>query len=326
MPRLPTAARLLVGALLTLVLLAPLAQAQVPAPRIDVTLDQDTLRLGANGTATVTATLRYTDDVPNAQGTVTLTVDAPEGWVVVIQPAPTFPMNAGSTQTVTLDVTAPPGTDGRDGGDALLTATMTAGAGRPTGTATATLALERAPLAPLPPADAWPVLLAAALVLVALGLVTFAFLRQARGRAADRAAILARETGITLAQASDPMPFGDRREVALRVAVRNRSMTPRVALLLVRDITPGWCAAVNLPRKELAPGETFTATLTVRPPDSAPLGAAATVVLAARPEEALERDERLTLQVQAPDAHPATNGARLFRTTREGVVPKLLRP
>ena len=331
MPRSPA----LAAGALVLLALAATAHAQVAQPQVAVTLEEDALRLDADGTATVNATVRYTDPVPAAQGTVTLAAVAPDGWTVAIEPAASFPLNAGGSQTVTLRLTAPAAGTGAEAADATLTATVDAGPGR-TATGSATLGLARLDPLPPPPPDNTPLLLAGvAAALLVLGLAAAVLVarrrrlarlaaeRDAAARAAAaRAAFLARETGIRIAPAGEAQPFGDRREVAVRLRVHNASDRPRVALVEVKDATAGWLAAVNVPRRELRSGEDMVVTLTARPPDGAPLGATATVVVAARPEEAREMDERVTLDLRAPDAR--SSGAPPL-AHRDGVLPKRLR-
>lgn len=324
------------GALVLLVLALP-ALAQVPAPQVAIALESASLSLGASNTTLVNATVTYTDTVPTAQASVTLAVEAPDGWTIVIEPSPEFPMNAGSSQTVTLNITAPAALAGALAGDATLTATATSGPGRAPGTASATLALTRVDPPPPPPTDYTPLVIGLVLAALVAGAGGAAYARQRRlareaaareaaeRAAAERAAYLARETGISIAANGEPLPFGDRREVAVRLTVKNTSERDRVALVEVKESPKGWLAAVNVPRRELQAGEDMVVTLTARPPDGAPLGAFARVVVAARPEEAQELDERVTLAITAPDARPPPNGSHPSVVPRDGVVPKILR-
>lgn len=321
------------AALLALVLVAVApALAQVPAPQVTVTLDAARLDVGAGNLTLVNATVAYADAVPGQTANVQLVVAAPDGWTATLDKA-TLALAPGGSDVVQVALQAPAAGQGAATGKVALTANANAGAGR-TATATAALDATRVDPLPPPPPDNTPLLLGAAalllLALVGLGLwmrqrrrARYAAERQAAERAAaERAAYLARETGITLAIAGPPEPFGDRREVAQRFTVQNASDRPRVALVDVAEVPPGWLAAVNVPRRELRPGEAMTITLTTRPPDGAPLGATARIVLAARPEEARELDARVTLDVRAPDARPSPTPPLAHR---DGVIPKVLR-
>lgn len=322
-PTAPRRALALAGVLVLVALAAPVT-AQVPAPQVSVSLDLAGVRLDPGQATWVNGTVAYEDAVPGATANVQLAVSAPDGWSVTLD-RQAVPVNAGGTAAFILLVEAPAHAVGD--GAALVTATANTGAGRPPATATTELALAWvAPSLPPPPADLAP-WIAGALVLTSAGALVVVILLARRRRhiareAAERAAFLARETGITLEQASAPAPFGDRREVAVRVKVTNASDRPRVALVEVVGAAGGWHAAVNLPRRELAPGEVLLVTLIAQPPEGAPLGARTTVTLAAKPEEARERDERVTLDLEAPDARPSA--AHMFGR-REGVVPKALR-
>lgn len=325
------------GALALLALIASPALAQVPAPQVTVTLDETSLSLEANGTTTLQATVSYTDTIPASQGTATLVVEAPEGWVIVIEPSTTFQVNAGASQTVTLNITAPAALTGAQLGDAVLTASVNVGTGRPTGTASAQVALTRIDPPPPPPTDYTPVIVGvSATLLLAAGAVAMSLRKRRLAReaaerealeraAAEKAAYIARETGITVAPAGEPMPFGDRREVAVRLTVKNVSPRDRIARVDVVESPEGWLAAVNVPRRELKAGEDMVVTLTARPPDRAPLGAHARIVIAAKPEEARELDERVTLHLDAPDARPPIHGSHASVVVRDGVIPKMLR-
>lgn len=334
----PNATRAGLLSALLVALLATPALAQVPAPQVAVTLDATTLSLGANNTTEISGTVRYSDLAAQQNANVVLTLDGvPDGWTITMDPA-AVPLNSGQSGTFVLTITAPEAGAGAANGTATVIASANGGAGRGTATGSASLALTRVDPPPPPPPDNTPYIVAAVLatLLVAGAVAAYAshrkaekarLAREAAERAeAERLAYIARETGITVSVVEGAIPFGDRREVAMRLVVKNVSERDRFAVVDVKEVPTGWLAAVNVPRRELKAGEEMIVTVTARPPDASPLGASARIVVAAKPEEAVELDERVTFEVQAADARPAQGGfAKAALSARDGVVPKMLR-
>lgn len=333
------AAFLSVAAALLLALAAPTALAQgLPQPGVTITLNEPSVELGASNSTQITGSVQYTDSAPAlngaTDGTVTLSVTAPEGWTVVIEPASAFSLGPGANADFTVTITAPSleaGAANADG-DATVTASAQSPDGR-SATGTASLGLTAiAPPAILPPP--WyqtPGGIAAIVgaILLVLAIAAFAAHRSRQKRlaaeaaardAAERAAWLDRETGVTLALAGGPLQYGHRREVVYRLALVNQSQRPRVALIDIAEVTNGWRAATQVTKIPLSVGETQTVTLVVTPDAVITPGDKATVTVRARPEEAREKDERITIDVIAPKSGvPQDPHYKIVSVHREGV-------
>lgn len=134
---------------------------------------------------------------------------------------------------------------------------------------------------------------------------------------------LARETGITLHLVDGPIRFGTRRELTYRVRVENVSERPRIAILGVAETPEGWTAAFSVPRLPLSAGEAAVVTVYVNAADAVPEGTQGNVVLTARPEEAQELDERLTLTPVAPAVRiPLEEAFTSVVVARAPIVPR----
>jgi len=268
-----------------------------------VRLDQTQLSLGAANTTTVTATVTYTDQVPGSTPTITVAAQAPDGWTATASPA-----TLSGSGTVTLTLVAPAAHAGAATGNLQLNVNANPGAGRTPATASATLALTRVDPAPPVPPNYAPLIvgIVVAALVVAAG-VALALRRRARrareateaAAAAQRAAYLARETGIGIALVDGPLPFGDKREVIYRVRVTNVSERPRVAVVAVKDAPEGWRAAPSIPRIPLSPKESVVISVYLNPAPDAPWGHKVPLVVTAKPEEAQEKFESVTIDAEA---------------------------
>lgn len=327
------ATKLSVAAALLIALAAPLSLAQVPQPGVTVTLASSSVSLGLSNSTTVTGTVAYSDPAPavpgagSTDGTITLSVTAPTGWTLSVEPATPFTLAPGSSAEFTLTLVAPATGAETTTSDATVTASA-AGAGGRTASASAPLSLTLE--VPPPPAIPWyrtaagmaGIGIAILLVLGAIG--AFAWRRHRRRLAAERAAAkqaayLERETGITIALAGGPTQYGHRREIMYRVNVTNASQRPRVALVDVVEVTNGWRAATQVTKLPLSPGETQPVTLVVTPDAVITPGDKASVVVRAKPEEAREKDERVHVEVVAPKhGVPADPHYRIVSVHREG--------
>lgn len=342
-PTRATASLALVVALLSLaVSIAPTALAQVPPPSVTVTLDSASLELGAANTTTLDGTVAYADTAPAlggaTDGTITLAVSAPEGWTVTVEPSTSFTLAPGASVPFTLTVVAPTLEAGAvNAAAATITASATGSGGR-SAEGTATLALTAiAPPAVIPPP--WyqtPAGIAgiAGAILLVVGAILYARHRRNQRLAAERAkeeaaahaAYMDRETGIAISLAGGPLQYGHRREVVYRLGVTNKSARPRVALVEVVEATNGWRAATQVTKLPLSPGETQAVTLVVTPDAVITPGDRATVVLRTKPEEAKERDERLTLEVIAPKSGvPTDPHYKIVTVQREGANNQMVR-
>lgn len=344
-PTRATASLALAVALLSLaVSIAPTALAQgIPQPSVTVTLDAASLELGAANTTTLDGTVAYADTAPAlggaTDGTITLAVTAPEGWTLTVEPSTSFTLAPGASVPFTLTLTAPALDAGaaNAAGDAIVTASASASGGR-SAESTATLALTAiAPPAIVPPP--WyqtPGGIAAIIgaILLVAGAILYARHRRNQRLAAERAmeeaaahaAYMDRETGITISLAAGPLQYGHRREVVYRLGVTNKSARPRVALLEVVEATNGWRAATQVTKLPLSAGETQAVTLVVTPDAVITPGDRATVTIRAKPEEAKERDERLTLDVVAPKSGvPTDPHYKIVTVQREGANNQLTR-
>ena len=339
MNKLPRAVLYSVAAVMLLALAAPIVLAQgVPPPGVTVTLDTPSLELGASNSTTVNGTVSYSDTaaIPGGanDGNVDLAITAPEGWTATIAPA-SFTLADGQSADFIVTLVAPAAGSGAPIGDATLTATATS-AGNRGATTTATIGLTRVDPPP-PPVVPWyqtPIGIAGIVlaVLVVLGITGFVLYsnkqkRLAAERAeAERAAYLDRETGITVASATGPLQYGHKREIVYRLAVANTSTRPRVALLDVAEVTNGWRAATQVAKLPLSAGETVQTTLVVTPDAVITPGDKATVVVRVKPEEAREKDERLTLDVVAPKhGVPTDPHYKIVSVHREGAGDPVLR-
>lgn len=312
--------------------------AQVPQPSVTLTLDGGALDLGAANTTTRAGNVSYAESAGapdptggQASGAVTLTAVVPDGWTVVTDPPldTPFQVGVGASVPVTITITAPAAGEGAQTGELALTANA-AGAGGRSATATASIALARVDPLPPPPTPFYltplglaleisiPLLLVAGVVATVLWRRKVAELARERA-AAERAAYLARETGIVIAVEGGPQEYGHRREVMYRLTVQNRSDRSRVALIEVVSVTNGWRAATAFSRVALASGEKAPVTLVVTPDTVITPGDRATVVVRAKPEEAVELDERVTLDVVAPKSgSPTDEHYKIVTVHREG--------
>lgn len=298
---------------LILVLLAPgaFAQTQAVQPGVTLTLDAKDVALGAGNASRVNATLTNTGP---AAGTVTLAWTLPDGWDVNAETR-TVAIPSKGVMPIVIRVTAPAAGKGAASADIQITAVLKEDppAGR-SAQASAALSVTRVdPPAPPPAPVVTPERLAMALgaLLLIAGIAAGLILRRrhrlalARAAeearlAAERAAYLERETGITIEIEGDLLPWGLRRELLQRVRLKNASGRVRVAQVGIRSAPPGWIASVSLPRIPLASGESALVTVYLNPSADVPGGAETQIVLFAKPEEALEREERVTLRFEAP--------------------------
>lgn len=266
------------------------AQAGALEPQVTVSLPARELAVDAGSASSVEAT------VTNAgafDGAVTISVPVLDGWIVSADPE-SFDLASGESRTVTIDVTAPAAGEGAESGDLVFGATLMDAAGR-TASADAALAASRTDPPPPPPAGPDPVLVGAGVVLV-LGAVA-GVVAWVRKRRRERAAYLDRETGIVASLEGSAAPFGNGAGSAFRVVLRNESARPRTAVVGVREAPEGWRVGFTVSRVTLDAGASVPVTVTVRPPDEVPKGTASAVVLFAKPEEALELEERVSLDV-----------------------------
>lgn len=310
---------------------------------MSVAVEPTALDLGAANVTVLNATV--TNDNPSIPGQVVVSVEAPAGWTAeasLLQ----GPLAAGASQDFTITLTAPEAGAGAATGELVVTATITESAATArTETGRATVALTRVDPAPPPPPPApWyetpggiaaivlaallvAGLAAAAVVLRSRRLAREAAEAEAARRAAEEAAhraYLARETGISLALLDGPRKYGPKRELTYRLQIENVSDRPRVAIVAVAETTPGWTAAVSIPRMPLSPGERAVVTLYANPDDAIASGEPARLVVSARPEEAQERDERVTISSEAPSVRvplegsgPASRAPRVNANQRE---------
>lgn len=329
----PRAALLSAAAILLAALASPAVLAQVPQPGVTVTLDSPSVELGVSNSTTLTGTVTYTDTAPavpgagTTAGTVDLTVSVPDGWNASIEPA-SLALSPGQSATFTLTLTSPATGAASETLDASVEAAAQSPDGR-SASASAPFAISFV-IPPPPPVIPWyqtPIGIAGIVlaVLLVIGVVAFILYRNRQKRLAaeraqaERAAYLDRETGITIALASGPLQYGHKREVVYRLAIANASKRPRVALLDVVEVTNGWRASTQISKIPLSIGETQHATLVVTPDAVITPGDIAKVVVRARPEEAREKDERLTLEVHAPKhGVPADPHYRIVTVHREG--------
>lgn len=304
---------------------------------MSLTLDGGALDLGAANTTTRTGNVTYAEsagapDVAGQNsGSVTLTAVIPAGWTVVSDPPldTAFPIGVGATVPVTITITAPAAGDGAQSGELAFTA-QAAGAGGRSATATASIQLTRVDPPPpvVTPFYRTPLGLALEISIPALliaGIVATVMWRRkaaelaAERAAAERAAYLARETGIVVSVEGGPQEYGHRREVMYRLSVQNKSDRSRVALVEVVTVTNGWRAATGVSRVPLASGERAPVTLVVAPDAVITPGDRASVVVRAKPEEAVELDERVTIEVVAPKSGvPADDHYKIVTVHREG--------
>lgn len=333
-----------VALLALLVSLTPSALAQgLPPPSVTVTLAESALDVGAANTSTLSGTVAYADTAPAvpggaADGQVTLLVTVPDGWTVTIEPASAFTLAPGASAPFELTLVAPAAGEGAATGSAVVTASATSTGGR-AAEGSATLALTRIDPAPAPPPPWWQTPSGIAAIvgasLLVLGVLAYAVRRRRAARlaeeraledAAARAAYMDRETGITLALADGPLQYGHRREIMYRIAVTNQSARPRVAIVDIAEATNGWRAATQVTKLPLSVGETQTLTVVVTPDVDITPGDRATAIVRAKPEEARERDERLTLDVVAPKSGvPTDPHYRIVAVQREGANKQIAR-
>lgn len=308
-----------------------LAQAPTITPMVAVSLEQADLQMGAGNSTVVNGTV---SNPGTLQGTVTLALTIPEGWTVQVEPDSAFSLAGGSSAPVTLTLVAPAAGQGAATGAVGLAATLTDQAGR-TASADASVSVTRVDPVVIPPSPPpyglYAAIAGAAVLLVAGGVfarVRHVKKREARLRAEEETrrlaheAYLARETGIGIALVEGPLPYGTRRELVFRIAVENQSGRDRVAAIGVADCPSGWTAACAIPKMPLGPGEKLVVTFYVNPGDEVPGGQKANVAFFAKPEEAQELDQRVVLEVTAPEPRVPDGHARPATQPREAVAPR----
>ncbi|GEM_PF-4895979 len=304
--------RALLCALVLSALLAPSsALAQVPAaqPQVGLSLSAAALRVDAGNESVVLANVTNQGSLP---ATVTLSFAPLAGWTVTPDVASPFALAANGAQTVRLTVRAPAAGAGAAEGPLGVTATLTESTtGRQAPPAKATLALSRVDPAAAAPPSLWPPERVAAAALGSVAVVAGVVALERRRRVRAEALWRERETGLALEPDGPTMPWGARREMLQRVAVRNVGSRPLVALVGVRAASPGWTAALSLPRLPLAPGERAVVTLYLNPAPDVPGGAPGEVTLYARTAEAQEHEEVARVALEAPPVRvPAAAGGR----------------
>jgi len=298
---------------LLLILLAPAAFAQtLPSaqPQVSLALSAKELRLNASNESAVYANVTNGGALA---GTASLTMGDAGGWNVRAEPR-TFPIAAGRTQMVVLYLTAPAPGSGPATTNLAVSVSFSESNTQQSASAQGAVALVRVdPPPPPPPPFLTPARIGlgvGALALVAALVVVLVVRRRKKlaaakaaedaRLAAEHAAWLARETGITIEIEGALLPWGLRRELLQRVRVRNASERPRVAQVGVRSAPPGWIASVSLPRFPLSAGESALVTVYLNPSHDVPGGEATEIVLYAKPEEAQEKEERVALRFEAP--------------------------
>lgn len=328
--------RFLAAALVLAPLLAGAALAQLPATDAGVSLQLDALdlSLGAGNATVVNGTVTNTGGL---SGTVTLTLSIPEGWTVEVDPSSAFTLAAGASAPVTLSLAAPAAGAGELSGDMLLSAALVDQAGRAATPAEASLRVTRVdPIVPPPPPPPYDLYASFAILgvgVVVIGGLVWNQLRNERlarerkaaeeaARVAAHEAYLARETGIGISLVEGPVRFGTRRELVYRLQVENQSARDRVALVGVAQCPAGWSAACAIPKASLRPGERVTVTFHVNPGDAVPGGAKATLAFYAKPEEAQELDQRVAVEVAAPEVRVPETGQLPPAAPREPVAPR----
>lgn len=329
----PRAMRALCLSLVLVALLAAPAVAQVPGavqPQVMVTLDVASLELGAGNTTAVEGVVANPGQF---DGTVNLEIAAPEGWTVSVEPSSSFSLAAGAQAPVTITFIAPAAGLGAATGDASFGATLTDSAGR-TASATASVGVTRVDppvVVPPPPYGLYAAIAGAVLLALATAGIVLWRRRQARLRAeaeeaarrAAHEAYMARETGVGISLLDGPVRFGAKRELVYRCVVENRTQRPRLAVIGSVDVPAGWTVAPSVPKLPLAPGERVTVTFFVACADHVPPESTVPIVFRARPEEAQELDERVTLEAKAPDVRvPALDPHKSVSVAREPVAPK----
>jgi hypothetical protein len=310
--------RPLVAALaIALALALPIVTAQVGPINTGVTavFDGPGANVGAGNTTLANVTVTNTGP---AAGSVALALTVPAGWNATINPAQ-IPLAAGQSGTATVTIVAPSAKPGEtNNGSLALAATFVETNTNRQATASASYQLTLIPV-PLPPPPTpflqtplGTALIAGSLAVVLIGITAFIVLRQRRidreeaerlaAEKAAREAYLARETGIGITLVDGPHDYGQRRELAWRIQIENRSDRDRVAVVEAIEAPPGWRAAPSLPKINLSPGQKIVITVVVTPEAGTPSGAAMQLYVRAKPQEALELDERITLAVVAPAA------------------------
>lgn len=328
-------ARASCAAALALALLATLVAAPALAqnlnPGVQLTVPDPDVPLGAGNSTTLEATVRNTGSLA---GAVTLEASQAEGWTVSFSPS-TVTVPAGGSQPIQVTLTAPAAGMGLERGSLTLKATLSESQTGRAATSETTLALTRVdpPLpVPPPPEEGVDPLLVAGLALLGIAVIAGGALfyvqrkRRAEREAAAAAekerleheAFLARETGISIATAAGPIPYGQRRETLYRLHVTNETDRPRVAVIEVKSVAPGWRVGLSLPKLALSPKQSALVTVHLEPDNGLPGGAMAQFVIAARPEEAAERDERVTLTLLTPDPRSPAPGLKPTATARQG--------
>lgn len=318
-------------ALVLALALVPGALAQVPQPQLTLTLEQDALELGAattSSTILVNGTVAYADTAPavpvgTTDGTITLAIAVPDGWTATLDPAGPFTLAPGASAPYTIELVAPAATVDANTFAMDVTGEATSGDGQRSASAATTLTIAQLALPPPPvPWYQTPGGIAGIVgaILLVVGIVVALVVRRNRRiAAAERAAYLARETGIGIEVSGTPIQYGHRREIMYRVAVTNKSDRPRVGIVEVAEITNGWRAALQFSKVPLSVGESRSVTLLVTPDAPITPGDRASVVVRAKPEEARELSEKVTIEVVAPKhGVPADPHYRIVTVHREG--------
>lgn len=315
----------------------PTALAQVPQPGLTVTLDapSPSLELGAANSTSFNGTVTYADTAPtvpgagSTDGQITLSITVPEGWTATLEPSSTFTLAPGASAPFTVSLTAPAAGVGAANGSLDVGATSTSAGGR-TATATAGIALTR--LDPAIIVIPWfktlgGILAIIGTILVVVAAIAYFFYRRnarivaakAAAEAAAKAAYLDRETGILVSLASEPRQYGHKREILFRIRVKNASERRRNVIVDVAEVTNGWRAAFQFNKLILEAGATQEVTLVVTPDVVITPGDRAKVTVRAKPAEAIELSERVTLDVLAPKhGVPADPHYRIVTVHREG--------
>lgn len=310
---------------LALLLLVPVALAQtVPVdPQGTLSLSTKDVQLHASNETTLYANVTNTGRLA---ATASFTLGVVEGWTIRAEPR-TVPIAAGQTQQVLLILRAPSAGQGALQGRLDIRVTLSDPNTLRTSQMEESILLHRVdPLPPVPPPRTTPLQVIGFVAGTALVIAGVAWLEtRRRGRIA--AAWRAREMGLAIELEGPMLPWGLRRELLQRIAVRNLTDQPRVAHVGMRETMPGWTGAVSLPRLALGPGERALLTLYLNPGDEVAGGAPARFVVYARTAEAQEHEEHLVVELEAPPVRIPGPEASTTIALRDGsaVRPSLRR-